>query len=82
MPTMPSTADATVHTPTGPKSIVDLPVPATDARMDDKSLVIIEDVLEDEDEEEDVTRSGSSSPSPLSAHAPPLFPTPSVSWQE
>jgi hypothetical protein len=36
----------------------------------DESLVIIEDVLDDEEEEEDVARSGRPSPSYLSAHAP------------
>lgn len=70
----PPEADTTVHAPTGPKSIAVLPVPAMDARMEDESLVIVEDVLEDEDEEEDVARLCKSLSSSLSVHASPFFP--------
>ncbi|CAD6248491.1 unnamed protein product [Miscanthus lutarioriparius] len=58
-------------------------VPATVGGLVDETMVVVEDVLDDEDEEEDVVdedededaaRSGRPSPSSLSAHAPPFFP--------
>jgi hypothetical protein len=62
-----------MHTPTRPKSVVVLPVPATNGWIEDETLVIVEDVPDDEDEKEDAARSSRSSSSSFSALALSFF---------
>jgi hypothetical protein len=66
---------AVVAATAGPKAVAAPLVPASGGTTVVEELVVVEDVLEGEDEEEAAVHPGSSSPSSLSLHALPFFPS-------